>query len=87
MKSKELDTYVHVDTDNHFAAVTLDSNSMTREHVHYHLYSLSCKQTEIDGTLYQKWDPMKINSPGSLSELVNGNTAISHYRIGRKKYG
>ena len=28
--------------------------------------------------LYKKWDPMKINSPGSISELLSGNAVISY---------
>ena len=52
MKSKELDTYVHVDTDNHFAAIILDSNSMT-EHLNYFLYSSNYRETEINGTAYK----------------------------------
>jgi len=85
MKSKALDTYIHVDTDNHYAVVTIDSNSMVREHTNYFLYSFSHEQTEINGTIVQKWDPMKINSPGSLSELISGNADIAYYRIGREK--
>ena len=85
MKSKALDTYIHVDTDNHYAVVTIDSNSMVREHTNYFLYSFSHEQTAINGTIVQKWDPMKINSPGSLSELISGNADISYYRIGREK--
>ena len=85
MKSKALDTYIHVDTDNHYAVVTIDSNSMVRENTNYFLYSFSHEETEINGTIVQKWDPMKINSPGSLSELISGNADISYYRIGREK--
>ena len=28
MKSKELDTYVHVDTDNQIATIIIDSNNL-----------------------------------------------------------
>ena len=85
MKSKELHTYVHVDTDNQIATVVLDSNSMNEQHVDYNTYAFENKITQIEGNTFLKWEPIKINSPGSLSEIVSGSPFISHYRLGREK--
>ena len=65
MKSKELGTYVHVDTDIQIATVILDSKSIIENPVSYNIYSSDNKITQIDGNTFLKWEPIKINSAGS----------------------
>ena len=85
MKSKELGTYLHVDTDNQIAKILLDSNNLVENYVNYNIYSFDNKISQIDGNPFLKWEPIKINSPGSISEIVSGNQFISHFRLGREK--
>tara|TARA_X000000950_G_scaffold127573_1_gene159552 strand:- start:586 stop:1998 length:1413 start_codon:yes stop_codon:yes gene_type:complete len=85
MKSKELDTYVHVDTDKQIATVIMDSSSLNEQHISYNILSSDKKITQINGETLIKWKPIKINSPGSISEIVSGDPLISHFRVGREK--
>ena len=85
MKSKELGTYLHVDTDNQIATILLDSNNLVENYVNYNIYSFDSKISQIDGNPFLKWEPIKINSAGSISEIVSGNQFISHFRLGREK--
>ena len=85
MKSKELDTYVHVDTDNQIATVIMDSSNLEEQYISYNILSFDKKITQINGDTFFKWEPIKINSPGSISEIVSGDPLISHFRVGREK--
>ncbi len=85
MRSKELGTHVHVDTDNQRAVVILDTLSSETEHVDYNAWVVNFKPVQLFGESSFVSEPIKIAKAGSLSEILNGNTIISHYRLGREK--
>ena len=84
-KSKELDTYVHVDIDNQFAKVIIDTNFIQRDDISYCISTLDFKSTEIDGEPYFKSEPLKLNNAGSISELISGDSRILYFRLGKEK--
>ncbi|MFL3005942.1 MAG: CapA family protein [Candidatus Neomarinimicrobiota bacterium] len=85
MKSKGLNTYVHVDTDNQIATVIMDSSNLEEQYISYNILSFDKKITQINGDTFLRWEPIKINGPGSISEIVSGDPLISHFRVGREK--
>jgi poly-gamma-glutamate capsule biosynthesis protein CapA/YwtB (metallophosphatase superfamily) len=85
MQSKKLDTYLHVDTDNHIAHVILDTFLLQRESLLYNTSINSSKTVDINGSNYFKSNPILVSKAGSLSGILGSNHAISHYRLGREK--
>ena len=85
MKSKELDTYVHVNTDNQFATVIMDTNLLQIQYINYSLSTLDFKAIEYNDGTYFKSEPLKINKAGSISKLISGDPLVSHFRLGKEK--
>ena len=81
-QSKKLNTYVHVDIDNHIAHVVIDTFLMQRENLVYDVLINNSNSININGiTLYES-EPIPLSKAGSLSGILN--TSIN-YRLGREK--
>jgi len=85
MRSKELDTYLHVDTDNQRAVVIVDTINMQTEYIIYNGWVINFKPVQLSGESYFESEPIKLAKAGSISEILGGNPNISHYRLGREK--
>ena len=48
-RSKELDTYVHVDIDNQFATIIIDTNFVPRHEINFSVTTLNFKDIELNG--------------------------------------
>ena len=80
MKSKELDTYIHVNEYLNKAYVILDTLQLTNQIINYSINNLEWEDYEN----YYISKPILIPESGSISEIINGNPYISHYRLGRE---
>ncbi len=85
MRSRELDTYVHVDSDNHLATVIMDSTTLQIQILDYIVQLRDTKQFQFNEQAYFKSDPIPIAEAGSISEIMSGYHHITHYRLGREK--
>ena len=85
MRSRELDTYVHVDTDNQNATVIVDTGDIESLYNDYDLWVSNSKPVQIDGQNYFKSEPINIPKAGSLSKILDGNISIVYFRLGREK--
>jgi poly-gamma-glutamate capsule biosynthesis protein CapA/YwtB (metallophosphatase superfamily)/PKD repeat protein len=85
MRSRELDTYVHVNQETNRASVVMDTFSMQNQSLDYFKESYSWRQTELNGQTYFVSKPLSIPKTGSLSDILNVTPNISHYRLGREK--
>ena len=85
MRSKELNTFVHVDNDNQRAYVIIDSLAMPSSIVDYNAWIDNYKPFDLNGESYFHSDPIPLTKPGSLSQILAGDPSITHYRLGREK--
>ena len=67
MRSKELNTFVHVDNDNQRAYVIIDSLAMPSSIVDYNAWIDNYKPFDLNGESYFHSDPIPLTKPGSLS--------------------
>ena len=84
MRSRELDTYLHVNTDNKNAIVIIDPEENDNAHNDYDIRVSNSKPVIIDGQEYFKSEPIQLPKAGSLSKILNGNNSINYYRLGRE---
>ena len=85
MRSKELNTYVHVDTDNQRAYVIVDSLSMPHDIIDQSVWIENYKPVDLNGEDYFQSEPIPLAKAGSISKILEGNPTITHYRLGREK--
>lgn len=79
-RSKELDTYLHIDRDNIRGHVILDTLSMS--YADYH--SIDSIPLYPSGNLFRS-KPLRLNRNGFLSEITDIQPQASyHYRLGRE---
>ena len=85
MRSRELDTYVHVNLDQSKAYVIMDTLTMTSNDLEYQIWISNWTETELfDGTYFMS-KPHLIPRAGSLSEISTIFDHVTHYRLGREK--
>ncbi|MBI65966.1 MAG: hypothetical protein CMG64_06710 [Candidatus Marinimicrobia bacterium] len=85
MRSKELETYIHVDTDNNRAHVIMDSSIMLSQSISYNALALNYKPVINNEVAYLQTEPMSIPKAGSLSKILTGSPYIVYYRLGKEK--
>lgn len=85
MKSRELDTYVHVNTDESVAHVIFDTLMIESQSLEYTLTIEDAKQVLLNDQAMFESNPMHLPKAGSISSILNGYNSISHYRLGREK--
>ena len=83
--SRELNTYVHVNSDNQTATVIMDTLSMDVQFLDYTGRVEAIKEITLNGEPYYESDPIYLPRAGSLSEILGGTNQITHYRLGREK--
>ena len=85
MRSKELNTYVHVDTDNQRAYVIVDSLSMPHDIIDQSVWIENYKPVDLNGEDYFQSEPIPLAKAGSISKILEGDPTITYYRLGREK--
>ena len=85
MRSKELDTYVHVNKDENRADVIMDTTSISPQLLDYTTSIGNVKQVFINDQLLYESNPIKLPKAGSLLQITDGFNQITHYRLGREK--
>ena len=85
MRSKELNTYVHVDTDNQRAYVIVDSLSMPHDIIDQSVWIENYKPVDLNGEDYFESEPIPLAKAGSISKILEGDPTITYYRLGREK--
>ena len=85
VRSRELDTYVHVNSDHHLGTVIMDSTTLQTQQMDYLGIVGDAKQFQFNDQIYYKSDPIPLADAGSLSEILGGYNQITHYRLGREK--
>ena len=85
MRSKELETYLHVDKDNNRAYVIMDTINMLEQTIYYTASTSNSKSILLGGESYQQSEPIPISKAGSISKITNENGQIIFYRLGREK--
>ena len=85
MRSKELNTYVHVDTDNQRAYIITDSLMMPYDIIDHNAWVVNYKPFDLNGESYFQSEPIPLTKAGSLSQISEGDPSITHYRLGREK--
>ena len=80
MKSKKLDTYVHVDEELNRAYVISDTLNLNENLINYSINNLEWETNEF----YFISKPILLPEAGSISEILNNNSDASHYRLGRE---
>ena len=76
MRSKELNTYVHVDTDNQRAYVIVDSLSMPHDIIDQSVWIENYKPVDLNGEGYFQSEPIPLAKAGSISKILEGNPTI-----------
>ncbi len=84
MRSRELDTYVHVNNETQRAKVIMDTLSLISQYLDYSIWDPIWEETEINGETYFESNPLPIPDAGSLSTILGGFQYITHYRLGRE---
>ena len=84
-RSRELDTYLHVDINACRAHIITDSNSINNQSLVYTSQSTDTKQIEFNSQVYFKSNPIQLAKSGSIAQILGGYNYISHYRLGREK--
>jgi len=85
MRSRELDTYVHVNPESNRGIVVMDTLALFSQELDYSIWDLIWKETLLDGEPYFVSQPLSIPNAGSLSKITGGFQPITHYRLGREK--
>ena len=85
LRSKELDTYVHVNHGINHAEVIMDTIGLFINELEYSLSALIWKEIELEGEDYFISNPKEIPISGSISNINGGFEHITHYRLGREK--
>jgi len=84
MRSRELDTYVHVNNETQRAKVIMDTLSLFSQDLDYAIWDPNWTETELNGETYFVSNPLSIPEAGSLSKILGGFGYITHYRLGRE---
>ena len=85
MRSRELDTYVHVNQETHRAQVIMDSTTIITQELEYSIWDPLWKEIEFEGNAYFISNPLQIPDAGSIASVVDGFNHITHYRLGRER--
>ncbi|SVB26357.1 uncharacterized protein METZ01_LOCUS179211, partial [marine metagenome] len=85
MRSRELDTYVHVNQETHRAQVIMDSTTIITQELEYSIWDPLWKEIEFEGNAYFISNPLQIPDAGSIASIVGGFNHITHYRLGRER--
>ena len=85
MRSRELDTYVHVNPESNRGIVVMDTLALFSQGLDYSIWNLIWKETLLEGEPYFVSNPLSIPNAGSLSKITGGFQPITHYRLGREK--
>ena len=85
MRSRELDTYVHVDSDNSRAYVIIDTSILNYDYINYSLIIDDYKSVILNGEPYFESEPLLIPKSGSLKSIISAHPNITHFRLGREK--
>ncbi len=85
MRSRELDTYVHVNQETHRAQVIMDSTTIITQELEYSIWDPLWKEIEFEGDAYFISNPLQIPDAGSIASIVGGFNHITHYRLGRER--
>ncbi len=80
MKSRELDTYVHVNQSLNKAYVISDTSNLSENLVNYSITNIEWEADEF----FFISKPILLPEAGSISEILNNNSDVSHYRLGRE---
>lgn len=83
--SKELNTYLHIDKDNQRAYVIMDTSLISVETIQYNAWVMNSKSIIFNEEEYFQSEPISLSDAGSVSKISNGNSSITHFRLGREK--
>ncbi len=85
MRSRELDTYVHVNKETSRAYVVMDTLAMTVDDLEFSSWVSNWTEMELQGETFFTSNPIPIPDAGSLAEISTIPDTVTHYRLGREK--